>query len=176
MGSAVDEEYQDQTYALQVGLRLRAIRRQRRLSLNDVEAGSVKEFKASVLGAYERGDRAISVQRLQRLASFYCVPVDSLLPPITTGRPTALAFPTQPVPRARGITIDLVRLESLSSHEATILRRYVSMIRAQRVNPVGVEMTMRREDLAALAALLEGEVDDIRARLEDLGLLPAKIS
>ena len=39
-----------------------------------------QEFKASVLGAYERGERAISVPRLQRLARFYSVPVDQLLP------------------------------------------------------------------------------------------------
>ena len=63
-----------------VGTRLRAIRRQKRLSLQDVEAASSQEFKASVLGAYERGERAISVPRLQRLARFYRVPVDQLLP------------------------------------------------------------------------------------------------
>ena len=33
-----------------------------------------------MLGAYERGERAISVPRLQRLARFYNVPVDQLLP------------------------------------------------------------------------------------------------
>ena len=45
-----------------------------------MEASSQQEFKASVLGAYERGERAISVPRLQRLARFYNVPVDQLLP------------------------------------------------------------------------------------------------
>ena len=60
--------------------RLRAIRRQKGLSLHDVEARSSLEFKASVLGAYERGERAISVPRLQRLARLYRVPVDQLLP------------------------------------------------------------------------------------------------
>src|SRR5947199_4793112 len=68
------------TYARRVGQRLRAIRRQKRLSLQEVEAASTQEFKASVLGAYERGERAISVPRLQRLARFYNVPVDQLLP------------------------------------------------------------------------------------------------
>ena len=68
------------SYGRKVGERLRAIRRQKRLSLQDVEAASNQEFKASVLGAYERGERAISVPRLQRLARFYSVPVDQLLP------------------------------------------------------------------------------------------------
>src|SRR3954454_24150809 len=68
------------SYGRKVGERLRAIRRQKRLSLQEVEAASQQEFKASVLGAYERGERAISVPRLQRLARFYNVPVDQLLP------------------------------------------------------------------------------------------------
>ena len=69
------------TYAQRVGARLRTVRRQKGLSLQDVESGSHQEFKASVLGAYERGERAISVPRLYRLARFYGVPVDRLLPP-----------------------------------------------------------------------------------------------
>src|SRR5581483_3457137 len=39
--------------------RLRPIRRQKGLSLHEVEAMSNEEFKASVLGAYERGERVI---------------------------------------------------------------------------------------------------------------------
>ena len=46
-------------YAHAVGLRLRAVRRQKRLSLQAVEKQSAEEFKASVLGAYERGERTI---------------------------------------------------------------------------------------------------------------------
>src|SRR5688500_9641715 len=68
------------SYAQRVGERLRLIRKQKGLSLQEVEATSAQEFKASVLGAYERGERAISVPRLQRLAKFYTVPVDQLLP------------------------------------------------------------------------------------------------
>src|SRR5690349_15863658 len=75
-----DETTAGTPYGRKVGTRLRAIRRQKRLSLQDVEAASSQEFKASVLGAYERGERAISVPRLQRLARFYRVPVDQLLP------------------------------------------------------------------------------------------------
>src|SRR6187397_3587233 len=67
-------------FSQRVGERLRAIRRQKGLSLHDVEARSDQEFKASVLGAYERGERAISVPRLLRLAELYRVPADQLLP------------------------------------------------------------------------------------------------
>src|SRR6188768_1686371 len=74
-------------YSRKVGERLRVIRRQKRLSLQEVESASSQEFKASVLGAYERGERAISVPRLQRLARFYRVPVDQLLPYDEDGQP-----------------------------------------------------------------------------------------
>ena len=68
-------------YSQQVGERLRVIRKQKRLSLQEVEAQSNQEFKASVLGAYERGERALSVPRLDRLSQFYAVPVEQLLAP-----------------------------------------------------------------------------------------------
>jgi transcriptional regulator with XRE-family HTH domain len=55
------EEFDDAGYSVLVGERLRSIRKQKRLSLHDVEAQSSQEFKASVLGAYERGERALSL-------------------------------------------------------------------------------------------------------------------
>src|SRR5579862_5611094 len=82
LGDAVNGELDaaEAHYASVVGARLRAVRRQKRLSLQAVEAISEQEFRASVLGAYERGERAISVPRLKRLASLYDVPVEQLLP------------------------------------------------------------------------------------------------
>ena len=74
------------TYNQTVGERLRAIRRQKGLSLQEVEALSHQEFKASVLGAYERGERSLSLPRMHRLAAFYGVPVDQLLPQIERGK------------------------------------------------------------------------------------------
>ena len=96
---ATDETTAGTPYSRKVGERLRAIRRQKRLSLQEVEAASQQEFKASVLGAYERGERAISVPRLQRLARFYNVPVDQLLPR-TTARASATSGARAPSARA----------------------------------------------------------------------------
>jgi transcriptional regulator with XRE-family HTH domain len=76
-----NSDYQpDPGDAARLGAGLRSLRRQQHLSLQDVETASHHEFKASVLGAYERGDRAISVPRLQRLARIYHVPVDQMIP------------------------------------------------------------------------------------------------
>src|ERR1044071_3162685 len=75
-----DDDVESSPYSWKVGGRQRSIRRQKRLSLQEVESACAEEFKASVLGAYERGERAISVPRLERLARFYAVPVDQRLP------------------------------------------------------------------------------------------------
>ncbi|MFZ9307872.1 MAG: helix-turn-helix domain-containing protein, partial [Ilumatobacteraceae bacterium] len=63
--SELDDEV-GSAYSRLVGERLRSIRLQKNMSLGDVEQRSNQEFKASVLGAYERGERAVSVSRLER--------------------------------------------------------------------------------------------------------------
>ncbi len=172
----MDEEQHETGYSRRVGQRLRAIRRQKRLSLQEVESTSQEEFKASVLGAYERGERAISVPRLQRLARFYNVPVDQLLPDdgpdfglgteiVPTTDFTAMR-PASSLP----VTIDLARLEALSGPEADMLNRYLTMIQVQRQDFNGRVLTVRREDLRAIACILGVGVDSAGPRLSDLGL------
>src|SRR4029450_5678390 len=115
-----------------VGERLRLIRRQKGLSLQDVEASSAQEFKASVLGAYERGERAISVPRLHRLAAFYNVPADQLLPRDDSD-PRVVDLTDAPGSAITGsVTIDLVRLRELEVPGADLLMRYLSMIHVPR--------------------------------------------
>ncbi len=163
-------------YSKKVGERLRAIRRQKRLSLQEVEANSSQEFKASVLGAYERGERAISVPRLRKLANFYNVPVDQLLP--IEGTPDfgvevkpEIDLRDRPT-RAAGasITIDLTKLEKLSGPEADMLSRYLTMIQVQRQDFNGRVLTIRRDDLQALAAILGTGIDGAAPRIDALGL------
>ena len=50
-----DDDVSSSPYSRKVGERLRVIRRQKRLSLQEVEASSADEFKASVLGAWRFG-------------------------------------------------------------------------------------------------------------------------
>src|SRR5438132_11564616 len=149
-------------YARRVGERLRAIRKQKGLSLQEVEASSQQEFKASVLGAYERGERAISVPRLQRLARFYAVPVDQLLPRDDDdhGPDTVIDLDqgTVHLPRTADehpVTIDLHRLSAMESTEAQLLTRYLGMIQVQRGDFNGRMLTIRRDDLRAIACLLD---------------------
>lgn len=158
-------------YAKEVGLRLRNIRRQQGLSLQAVENSSDREFKASVLGAYERGERIISVLRLQRLAGLYGVPVDQLLPRNVAGSPAASIDADLPDSADQAaVTIDLGRLEALEAPERELIRRYVGMIQIQRGDYNGRVITIRNEDVRSLARVFERDERDMRRRLDELGI------
>jgi len=161
---AVDEEY-----IRRVGDRLRGIRRQKRMSLLDVEAASGKEFKASVLGAYERGERAISVPRLQRLAVLYAVPVAQLLPEIDGDSEPETSSTGVPFARTT-MTIDLEKLRSFDGPEAELVNRYLRGIQVQRQDFNGKVLTVRSDDLRALACMLGVVSDQAIEQLERLGL------
>jgi hypothetical protein len=67
-------------YQQAVGIRLRAVREARGWSLRAAEDASRGRWPAVVIGSYERGDRALTVQKLSELGRFYGVPLSSLLP------------------------------------------------------------------------------------------------
>lgn len=123
---------EDFNYAL--GQRLRAARRHRGWSLGDVEANTDGEFKASVVGAYERGERAISVQRFVSLADIYGSAPSELLP--------------------AGTMPDLViDLEALAGDDGDLLDRYLAAIQMMRKQP-GVDQ-VRDSDRAVISSLLQ---------------------
>src|SRR6476660_2805754 len=154
------------TIGAQIGDRLRAIRRQKGLSLHEVEARSGQEFKASVLGAYERGERALSVARLVRLAELYDVPPDQLMP-----RDSEVEIDlTENGSLDEGFTIALVRLHELHEPDAEALGRYAARVQVQRQDFNGRFLTIRRDDLRVLAAVLGRSLEELGARLDELGL------
>jgi transcriptional regulator with XRE-family HTH domain len=178
------EEAARVAYARAVGARLRTMRKQMRLSLQAVEAMSEQEFKASVLGAYERGERAISVPRLQRLAHLYDVPVDQLLPPddaaVTRWGTNGSADVVTPLTARRAVqststsdkvAIDLTKLHTVSGPERDLLRRFLSMIQVHRQDFNGRMITIRAEDVRAIACLFGVTPDSMGSRLDELGLL-----
>jgi transcriptional regulator with XRE-family HTH domain len=157
-------------YGRRVGERLRAIRRQKRMSLQEVEATSEQEFKASVLGAYERGERAISVPRLERLARFYNVPVDQLLPRAPGRDNGEVVDLTDSSPRRAGVRIELAYLDNVGGPEGEMLARYLGMIQVQRQDFNGRVLTVREDDLRAIACILGVGLEECVDRLSDLGL------
>jgi len=166
----MDEEL-DALYRRRVGERIRVIRRQQRLSLHDVEDRSESEFKASVLGAYERGERAISVPRLQRLARFYGVPVDQLLPSEGEGESGGATQKNLGWAPGQKVVIDLTKLDEVEGPESEMIERYLTIIQVKRQDFNGRVLTIRGDDLQALAAILGTDVDAAVPRLEELGLL-----
>lgn len=169
--------------ARSLGLRLRAVRRQMQLSLQAVEALSDRTFKSSVLGAYERGERNISVSRLKHLARLYDVPVDQFLPQDTAppeadagdgaavdGSPWARRVAGTDVGSEK-ITIDLTRLDTVSGPERDPLRRFLSMIQVKRQDFKDQVITIRASDLHAIAYMFGVAPEALARRLRRLGLL-----
>ena len=183
--TSADEEFTQaaQSYIRAVGARLRVVRNQLGLSLQAVEATSNQEFKASVLGAYERGERAVSVSRLQRLAKLYGISVDQLLPHETdatrwwmskdadaSGGPPLERQAAQPWQNSDTVTIDLTRLRDVSGPERDLIRRFVSMIQVQRQDFNGQLITIRSSDVRAIACLFGMTPDAMGRRLDELSL------
>lgn len=158
------------SYSVMVGDRLRNIRMQKGLSLHDVEEQSNKEFKASVLGAYERGERSISVPRLQRLARFYGVPVDHLLPRDPEDEEVPQA---QGAARPERMRIDLQRLGEVDIPEKPILERYLNMVQMQRGDFNGKVLTIRGDDLRAIASVLDMTSETLSSKIDAVGLKAA---
>ena len=158
-----DNDAESAAYNARVGERLRAIRRQKKLSLQEVEAQSHDEFKASVVGAYERGERSISLPRLRSLADFYRVPIEQLLP----REPDASGVASQ---RSK-MVLDLVQLAQRDEPEFAMVMRYVKMIQVQRGDFNGKVLTVRADDVRAIAAMLDTTLDQISDRLDSVGIL-----
>ena len=131
-----------------------------------------------MLGAYERGDRILTVPRLQRLARFYGVKVDELLsqPEIDLrdsprdgdagdrGREDAL------------LTIDMGRLRELGAVEWRPLQRYATTVERARGGTPAPLLTLRSADLDAIAKMYGLEADVVVARLELAGITPSRTS
>lgn len=139
-----------------LGERLRAARKRKNWSLHDVEEISNSEFKSSVLGAYERGERAVSVQRLHRLAQIYSVDMVQLIP-------------AEPDPVAAGgeVSIDLVAIDSADPSVTEAIDRFLSAIQFRRRSSDG-SLAVRQSDLELLASLVRSDRTTVRRVLDQL--------
>jgi transcriptional regulator with XRE-family HTH domain len=151
-------------YAKALGARLRAIRTQQGLSLHGVEEKSQGRWKAVVVGSYERGDRAVTVQRLSELAEFYSVPVNELLPE----REAVIAVEQSP-----RIVIDLEKLATVPREQGAPLARYAATIQSQRGDYNGRVLSIRHEDLRSLAVIYDATPTSLTEQLITWGVLGA---
>ncbi len=145
------EEPQADAFNRALGERLRLARRARGWSLNDIESVSKSEFKASVVGAYERGERSLTVHRLCRLVSIYEIPLASLLSDLVAGD---------------GVAIDLVATEGADPHQGEFIDRYLGTIQMMRRSAPS-EMTIRSADLKVLSSMITNDQLDSLERRDD---------
>jgi transcriptional regulator with XRE-family HTH domain len=157
--SGREDEGELSSFSVEVGQRLRAVRRLRQMSLDEVERASGGRWSASAIGAYERGFRNLSLPRLRELAEFYSVPMGVLL-----GEEAV-----ESVDRPSKIVLDLNALSQVPEAEAIV--RYARSIILERGDYNGRVLSMRRDDLRAVCSLLQTDEPEALRRLEAWGAL-----
>jgi transcriptional regulator with XRE-family HTH domain len=149
-------------YARALGARLRAIRLQQGLSLHGVEQKSQGRWKAVVVGSYERGDRAVAVQRLSELADFYGVPIVELLPEVASAE--------APMDTQR-IVLDLERLSQIPAEQAGPLARFAGALQRMRGDYNGRVLSVRADDLQTLSLVYDRSPADLLDLLAGWGVV-----
>jgi transcriptional regulator with XRE-family HTH domain len=119
-----------------------------------------------VVGSYERGDRAVSVQRLAELAEFYGVAISELLPrELASGPATSGGSPLTRV------VLNLERLNGLHDPQVELLQRFASAIQRQRGDVGARNLPLRFDDLRTLALMYDTSTEAITDRLVRLQVL-----
>ena len=134
-------------YQEELGQRLREVRRQHGLTLQEVEEQSGGQWKAVVVGSYERGDRAVSAPKLAGLARFYGIPLHELLPPVNDV-PTDLV---ESAPAEDPLVLDLVQLKRSDAPGLAPILRFTEAIKQRRGDYNGRMLSLRSDDLDTLA-------------------------
>lgn len=155
----------DGDYAGALGERLRRIRIQKNMSLQDVQQASDGRWKAAVIGAYERGDRNVTVAKLSELAAFYGVPVSEIIPEDEGSSSMGAAD------QRRRVVLDLASLDSVPEEDRDPITRFATAIQVQRGDFNGRVLTIREDDLMALALLYQTNASELARRLDEWGLL-----
>jgi transcriptional regulator with XRE-family HTH domain len=161
MSNTVDDDDSPSAFSVEVGQRLRAVRRARQFSLDDVERKSGGRWSASAIGAYERGFRNLSLPRLRELAQFYDVPMTILL-----GESEDM---DQPIVGASKLVIDLEALGR--APDAGPVVRYLRTIIMERGDFNGRVLSVRKDDIRALCAILHTSESDLFDTLAKWGAL-----
>lgn len=150
-------------FSVEVGERLRSVRQLRKLSLGDIERESNGRWSASAIGAYERGFRNLSLPRLRELAEFYEIPMSVLL-----GEDAYTGDNRDENQRGK-VVLDLVALANIP--EARPVHRYARSIVLERRDFNGRVLSIRREDMRAVASLMETTIMGALDQLRDWGAL-----
>ncbi len=155
----------EKRYAELVGEKLRRLRQDRSLSLQEVCERSGGSFVVSTLSAYERGKRSLSLERLYELASIYGQSPMSLL---DVEDDTEFQ---RTLSRNGALRIRLDSLERLAPEEREPLEKYLEFLRQLRNDPAQEMLTIRKDDLAYLSGLYGVRPQALKDYLENEGIL-----
>jgi transcriptional regulator with XRE-family HTH domain len=136
--------------SLEIGRALRHVRMARGMTLRSAARASNGRFKPSSIAGYERGERAITVQRFCDLAEVYATDPARLLGGILID--------------ARGepkVELDLSVLRTLEAPEAATLREFADRVRALRGGPAGELVALRHADLEVIAKASGRQQDEL---------------
>jgi transcriptional regulator with XRE-family HTH domain len=136
---------------------LRDARRRLGLTIRESAARSGTRFRPSAIGGYERGERAISLERFCDLAALYGIPPDRLLADVLDR--------VRPEGRAE-VVVDLTELELLPGEEPRRAAELVDRVRRQRGSEAGDHISLRAGDLDALAMAFQLPAGDLLRLLE----------
>jgi transcriptional regulator with XRE-family HTH domain len=145
---------------LALGQSLRNIRKQKGLTLRDIESDSHGRWKAVVIGSYERGDRALTLKKAVALARYYDVPLDQLL-----------GLPQAPSGQSGPLSINLVALRRSSSRLPAALTRFAQEICRRRSDWNGEMLSLRASDRAFLAIIIDISEESLDRWLNENELL-----
>ena len=129
-----------ETRAQEIGTALRRARQARGYTLRQVADLSHGTFKPSSLASYERGERAISIERFLKLTALYNISPPRLFAEVARrveGRPF--------------VRIDVERVKILGGAEAGILDGFIRNVFLLRHQPVADTISLRNGDLEVLA-------------------------
>ena len=158
-----------------IGERLRNIRRQQGMSLADVQTRSNGKWKSVVVGAYERGDRSISIARLAELTEFYGVPLVDVMPATSAELAIDRSDDSSDARRAMSapVRLDLTRLRKPRTPEVAAVARFARQVQRRRGDHNGKVLTLRGGDLSTIAIAVGREDDALMGLLRDEGVVSA---
>ncbi len=145
-----------------VGEKLRGIREALGWTLHDVQYHSRGEFKASALGAYERGDRSLSVDRLLRLSALYGVEAASVLRAEPEPEIDLIAVHREDLALADANSMTVVALAALA--------RFSSYVRGKRTEALQEPIRVRSCDRELIEVLLGSEAVELEVLLGLVGI------
>jgi transcriptional regulator with XRE-family HTH domain len=148
-----------------ISARIRAQRKARSLTLQDIERLSNGRIKAVVMGSYERGSRAISLARTIEIANLFAIPISELIEESKNperGSDDQLVFDLR---KLREISL------AMTGSEISKINTFLSAICARRRDWNGEILTLRSTDLDTLTLVLSAPREKVQELLDRFQLV-----